>query len=102
MQPPQSTHYKNDVQTGQKTHTKDPGAVRRYFRVELNQLVRLRFILEAYEGLVVLTSLPGRAEVQWTVPRELAKEADVLACKLAEELTLVPIPRPPDWPDALP
>lgn len=75
--------------------------VQRFFRVELGQLAYLRFVLEGYEGLVVLTSLPGRAEVRWTVPAALAAEADALARALAAEITLAPIPRPPDWPDGI-
>jgi hypothetical protein len=75
--------------------------IQRYFRVELDQLAYLRFVLEGYEGLVVLTSLPGRAEVQWTVPAALAAEAETLARELAKEITLAPIPRPLDWPDGI-
>ena len=74
------------------------GCVRRYFRVQLPDLAYLRFLLEAYEGLAVLTSLPGRAEVEWTVPVERTAEADALAHALGREITLVPIPRPADWP----
>jgi len=68
--------------------------------VELPQLAYLRFVLESYEGLAVLTSLPGRAEVEWTIPASRAEEAEALAEALAQEVTLVPIPRPADWGDA--
>jgi hypothetical protein len=74
------------------------GSIRRYYRVSLDQIAYLRFVVESYEGLAQLTSLPGRAEVEWVVPRELADEADALAAALADEITLVPIPRPADWP----
>jgi len=73
--------------------------VRRYYRVQLSELAYLRFIVESYEGLAVLTAHPGRGEVQWTVPAGLAGEADALARALGQEMTLVPIPRPVDWPD---
>ena len=77
-----------------------PLEIRRYYRVALKELAFLRFVLEAYDGLAVLTSLPGRAEVEWSIPVERADEADGLAEALAAEMTLVPIPRPPDWPEA--
>jgi len=76
----------------------DAGCVRLYFRVELSQIAYVRFIVEAYEGLALVSSLPGRAELEWVVPRALAAQAEELAAALGREITLVPIRRPADWP----
>ena len=75
------------------------GCQRRYFRVELDQIAYIRFVIESYEGLALITSLPRRAEVEWVIPNGLIEEAEALARALAAEVTLVPIPRPADWPD---
>ena len=72
---------------------------RRYFRLPVQEIAYVRFVVEAYEGLAVVTSLPGRGEMEWTIPDGLLGAADELARALAGEVGLAPIPRPPDWPD---
>jgi hypothetical protein len=72
---------------------------RLFFRVPMEQIAYVRFIVESYEGLALCTSLPGRCEMEWQVPRELLPEAQLLALALAREAGLVPIARPADWPD---
>ena len=63
------------------------------------QIAYVRFIIEAYDGLAQVTSLPGRGEMEWLVPDELIAQAEALASALAEEAGLTPIPRPEDWPE---
>jgi hypothetical protein len=72
---------------------------RLYYRVPLDQIAYVRFVVEAYDGLAQVTSLPGRAEMEWRVPDSMLAAAEKLAGSLADEAGLVPIPRPPDWPD---
>jgi hypothetical protein len=73
--------------------------VRFYFRVPVEQIAYVRFVVESYEGLAQVTSLPGRTDMQWLVPIEHRSTAEALARALASEVQLVPIPCPPDWPD---
>jgi hypothetical protein len=70
-----------------------------YFRVPLEQIAYVRFVVESYDGLAQVTSLPGRAEMEWLVPIEQLVTAEELARALADEAQLTPIPRPADWPD---
>jgi hypothetical protein len=74
-----------------------PRCERRYFRLPLEQIAYVRFIVESYEGLAQVTSLPGRAEMEWVVPTALAPLADSLARALALEAGLTAIARPDDW-----
>lgn len=75
--------------------------MQRFFRVDVKHIGYLRFIIESYEGLAQLSSLPGRCEVAWVVPRDLVPDAERLARALDVEIGLVPIPRPQDWPASL-
>ncbi len=77
----------------------DPSRCQRlYFRVPLEQIAYVRFIVESYEGLAQVTSLPGRCEMEWIVPASLAPVAESLAGSLALEAQLVRIEPPGDWP----
>ena len=80
------------------SHKHAMGCIRRYFRVPREEIGYLRFLVEAYEGLAQITAAPGRAEVEWIIPEELAEQADELCRVLAKEIGMVPIPRPSDWP----
>lgn len=71
--------------------------VRRYFRVPLAEIGYVRFVIESYEGLAQMVSLPRRAEVEWIIPASLIAEAEALAESLAEETGLAPIAAPADW-----
>jgi len=84
------------------TPAEPPRCERRYFRVPLDQIAYVRFVVESYEGLAQVTSLPGRAEMEWVVPAAFAEVAGSLAHALAEEAGLVPIARPADWPASQP
>jgi hypothetical protein len=72
--------------------------IHRFFRLPRSQLAYVRFIVEAYEGLAQMRSLPGRGDVEWVIPAQLAEQAAELARALQAEVGLRPIQRPPDWP----
>lgn len=72
----------------------------RYFRVPLAEIGYVRMIVESYDGLATVRSPSSdRGEIEWLLGEGLEAEADELAVRLLEECGLVPIPRPPDWPD---
>jgi hypothetical protein len=73
--------------------------VRLYFRLPLEHIAYVRFVVEAYDGLAQVTSLPGRTDMQWLVPVEQLAAAKELAQALAAEVPLAAIPCPPDWPE---
>ncbi len=72
-----------------------------FFRLPKKQIAYVKFIVESYEGLAQVTSLPGRGEMEWLIPDQLLQEAQGLAHALAAEVGMVLIPRPADWPAAL-
>ena len=70
---------------------------RRYYRVDRRQIGYLRFVLEGYEGIAQMRSLPGRSEVEWLIPSGFATAACQLAESLRDEIGLTPIAKPSDW-----
>lgn len=58
------------------------------FRLPKEHIGYVRFLLEAYEGIAQLTSQPGQAEVQWTVPVGQREAAAELAHALHDEIGL--------------
>lgn len=71
-----------------------------YFRVPLAEIGYVRMIVEAYDGLASVRSLSAaRGEIEWIVGEGLEQEALALAAKLAQEVGLLTIDRPPDWVD---
>ena len=69
----------------------------RYFRVGRRDLVYLKFILEAYEGLAVLSTVERReAIVRIACPSFCSADLDLLLRALAEEIDMTETPRPPD------
>lgn len=72
----------------------------RYFRLPLSEIGYVRMIVESYDGLATVRSLSSdRGEIEWLVGEGMEAEADELAERLREECGMVPISRPPDWPD---
>ena len=71
-----------------RTQTTVEGSETWRFRVPREQIGYVRFLLEAYEGLAQLTSEPGQAEVQWTVPAGQRDAAAALALALRDEIGL--------------
>jgi hypothetical protein len=67
------------------------GVMVRRFRCPLSAIAYVRMILEAYEGLAVMTSRRGAGEVEWWIAPGREEEADRLARALAEEVVLTPL-----------
>ncbi len=75
----------------------------RFFRVPLDEIGYVRMIVESHDGLAAVRSFGGkRGEIEWLLGEGMEAEADALAERLAAEVGLIPISRPPDWPDLLP
>ncbi len=75
----------------------------RYFRVDRRDLVYLKFILEAYEGLAVLSTVEREGMVvRIACPHFFAADVDALLKALAGEIGITEVPRPAGCPDALP
>lgn len=70
-----------------------------YFRLPIEQIAYVRFIVESYENLAQVTSIPGRGEMEWVIPSGLIDTAHELAQALSEETGMVVIHRPADWPE---
>lgn len=72
-----------------------PSDIVRYFRVDRRDLVYLKFILEAYEGMSTLSTVEkGGAIVSLTVPAGFAGDMAELINALQGEITLVEIAGP--------
>lgn len=66
-----------------------PADIVRYFRVDRRDLVYLKFILEAYEGMSTLSTVEkSGAIVSITIPRGFANDMDQLIPALQGEITL--------------
>lgn len=59
-----------------------------HFRVPREHIGYVRFLLEAYEGIAQISSQPGQAEVQWTIPAGQREAAAALARALRDEIGL--------------
>ncbi|WP_298434122.1 DUF4911 domain-containing protein [Geobacter sp.] len=63
--------------------------IARYFRVERRELVYLKFIVEAYEGLATLSTADReRGIVAISYPRHFAEDLDALLTELGTEIAL--------------
>jgi hypothetical protein len=72
----------------------------RFFRLPLGEIGYLRAIVDGYDGLAVVRSLDARrGEVEWIIGEGREEEAERLALRLAREIGLCEIARPPDWTD---
>jgi len=75
----------------------------RYFRVDRRDLVYLKFILEAYEGLAVLSTVEREeAIVRIAYPSCTAADVDLLLRALAKEIDIAEVPQPPGCAGILP
>ena len=67
----------------------------RYFRVDRREMVFLKFILEAYEGMSTLSTFDNRAGiVQLTVPSGFADDMAGLIEAISGEISLVELSPP--------
>ncbi len=79
------------------------GTQARYFRVDRRDLVYLKSVLEAYEGLAVLSTVEREgAVVRIAYPHFSAADVDALLKALAGEIAIVEVPRPTGYSGALP
>lgn len=72
----------------------DADCVRLTFRLDRQQISYVKWVVEAYDGLAVVSSEAGRGELQWLVPRARLDEARALAAALAAEVGLVALREP--------
>lgn len=63
----------------------------RRFRVPIDQIAYVRMILEAYDGLAVMTSDRGVGVFEWWIAPGREAEADTLASALAAETGMRPL-----------
>ena len=75
----------------------------RYFRVKKHDLVYLKFILEAYEGLAVLSTVEREgAVVRIGYPHFSAMDVDALLLALSAEIEMTEVAKPAGLADGLP
>ena len=72
--------------------TEDPGCLCLRFRLPKEQIKYVKWIVEAHDGLAVVSSPRGRGEMEWMVPVGLEEEALVLAAALRDEVGLELLP----------
>lgn len=71
-------------------------SVTRYFQVERRELVFLKFVLEAYEGMSTLSTFDNKAGiVKLTIPVGFAADMADLIDALSREIRLIELPDPP-------
>lgn len=70
-----------------------------YFRLPKEQISYVRFLVEAYDGIAQVSSLPGRGEIEWIIPLSQWDNAQSLINAIKDEIGLVPIEKPTDWPE---
>ncbi len=63
-------------------------ATRRIFRLPTEHIAYVRMIVEAYDGLAVMTSERGQGVVEWHIGPGMEAEADALASALEKEVGL--------------
>jgi hypothetical protein len=75
----------------------------RYFRVRRRDLVYLKFILEAYEGVALLSTIdPEGAIVRVSNTGFFESDLDGVMRAMAKELEIMEVPPPEGRPDGLP
>jgi len=68
----------------------------RYFLVDRRELAYLKFIIEAYEGLAVLSTVEKEgAVVKLTSPSSLTADLDLLLAALSREISITETVPPP-------
>lgn len=66
--------------------------VQRYFRVDPKNMAYVKFVVESYGGLAVLTTLDARQGLMaWMISPQRVQEAEKLIASLQKEVTLEPI-----------
>jgi hypothetical protein len=66
-------------------------SIKKIFRIDPRQIAYFRFILEAYDGLAVLTTLDAKSGVVLLyVPPACEEQADMIIRGLSMEMTIEP------------
>jgi hypothetical protein len=69
----------------------------RYFQLDRRNLVYLKFILEAYEGLATLSTVNREgAVVRIGYPHFSSRDVDALLLALGKEIEMTEVPQPAD------
>lgn len=63
----------------------------RRFRCPIEQIAYVRMILEAYDGLAIMTSQPGDSIIEWWIAPGREHEAEALANALEADAGLRPL-----------
>jgi hypothetical protein len=72
----------------------------RFFQIELRDLVYLKFILEAYEGLSVLSTVDQKAGiVKLSYPSCFTNDIAELVGALSADITIMEVPPPDSEPE---
>jgi Domain of unknown function (DUF4911) len=83
------TYYLDEVARMYSSYT-------RFFRIGRRDLAYLKFIIEAYEGLAVLSTADREDSlVRIMSTPSLAADLDLLLAALSREITMTEIPTPP-------
>ncbi len=71
----------------------------RYFKVAHRDMVYLKFILEAYEGMNVMSTVDNKAGIiRIAIMHGFVEDMDALLAELGRRVVMEPV----DWKDALP
>ncbi len=71
--------------------TTDQACVRLRFRLPKAEIKYVKWLVEARDGLAVVSSPKGRGEMEWVVPEGMVEEAVALAEALEAEVGLTPL-----------
>lgn len=69
--------------------SRDPACVRLRFRLPKAEIKYVKWLVEARDGLAVVSSPKGRGEMEWVVPEGMMEEAVELAEALEQEVGLI-------------
>lgn len=70
-----------------------PEALVRYFKVDRRDLVYLKFILEAYEGMATLSTVePGGVIVRLSIPAGFEADIESLLAALGADMPIAEVP----------
>lgn len=73
--------------------------IQKYFRVKRRDMAYLKYIVESYEGLAVLSTVDSKEGLmEWMIPPDRLEEAEQLIDSLREEVAIEPVNPPKTSP----
>ncbi|MBF0102401.1 MAG: DUF4911 domain-containing protein [Desulfobacterales bacterium] len=67
-------------------------SVRRYYKIPKSEISYLKFIIEAYEGIAVLTTVcPTSGKIVLYIAPGCEDEIDMICAELTKEIPLIPL-----------